>query len=160
MEFNITLTLDAVHLDKITCNNKSKVVYDLAKSINNFISKNDYGTGINEYSIILYIVDPPIGYEHLHRDFKPKFIEEKILTNRHTGEKIELSKYFSYSIKITGGAYSEFVGETDNQSKKNLAKEILNSLVHLNKLPKKVKDFDKEKFKMDLEEFFKKENLV
>lgn len=84
----------------------------------------------------MYIVNPPIGYEHLFKDFKPKFIEHKVSINKHTGELLEIDRYFNYSVKITGETYSSFIGGTEEESKKILATTILKSLSQLDALPK------------------------
>jgi hypothetical protein len=160
MKFSIGLTLDAVSFDETIRTNKSSVVYDFGKNIIEYIKKLDYGEGIVEYAIKLYIVNPPIGFEHLFKDFKPKFIEHKLIPNKYTGEKLELNKYFNYSIKITGDLYNKFLTGTVEESEKILATEILNSLSNLDALPKKIKDFDKERFKADMEQFFKAQKLV
>ena len=46
------------------------------------------------------------------------------------------------------------------ESKRIVAVEILKSLDNLDIIPKKVKDFDKERFKADMYNFFKENNLV
>lgn len=160
MKFSIGFTLDAVSLDETTRKNKSSVVYDFGKNISEYIKKLDYGEGIVEYAIKLYIVNPPSGFEHLFKDFKPKFTEHKLLTNKFTGEKLELNKYFNYSVKITGDLYNKFLIGTVEESEKILATEILKSLSNLDALPKKIKDFDKERFKADMQQFFKAQKLV
>lgn len=160
MKFSIGLTLDAVSLDETTRTNKSSIVYDLGENISEYIKKLDYGEGIVEYAIKLYIVNPPIGFEHLFKDFKPKFTEHKLIPNKYTGEKLELNKYFNYSIKITGDLYDKFVTGTVEESEKILATEISNSLSNLDLLPKKIKDFDKERFRADMQQFFKEQKLL
>ena len=159
MKFSVGLTLDSVSLDETIIKNKSAIVYELAKSINEYIRQFDY-RGISEYAIIMYIVNPPIGSEHLFKYLKPKFIEHKVLRNKYTGELFEINKYFNYSVKITGKTYSSFVRGTEEESKKILATTILKSLSQLDALPKKIKDFDKERFKRDLEQFFKEQLLL
>lgn len=159
MKFSIGLTLDSVSLDETTFKNKSAIVYELSKSINEYIRQFDYNR-ISEYAIVMYIVNPPIGFEHLFKDLKPKFIEHKVSINKYTGELFEINKYFNYSVKITGETYSSFIRGTDEESKKILATTILKSLSLLDAMPKKIKDFDKERFKRDLEQFFKEQFIL
>lgn len=154
MEFAVSLTIDN------KAERKSVIIENFFKEINFFVKSKEYGEGINQYLIILYVINPPVGYEHLHKDFKPKFVEYKSLTNNLTGEPFIIEKQFSYSLKINGENFEEFVSVADEQSKKLLAKEILNSLYNLDALPKKVKDFDKERFKADLKQFFKEQDLI
>lgn len=160
MKFRISLRLFEFSLSEDIHKNTERIVNELSNSMNSYLIKQDYGDSILEYEIILYVVNMPVGYEHLFKDFKPKFTEHKVLTNKHTGDTFELNKYFNYSVKITGNTYTGFVTGTEEESKKILAFEILNSLSNLDALPKKVKDFDKEKFKSDMQEFFKEQNLL
>lgn len=154
MEFEVALTLDK------NAQSKSALINDLFRVINDFVVDGKYGEGIYQYLVSLYVINPPIGYEHLHKDFKPKYTEYKLVNNKFTGEKLEIKKQFHYSIKIDGNAYSNFVKASEEENKKFLATEILKSLSNLDALPKKVKDFDKERFKSDMEQFFKSVNLI
>lgn len=149
----------ALTLDK-DAQTKSRLINNLFVDLNAFVKNKDYGSGILEYLVICQIVNPPVGFEHLHKDFKPKFIEHKSLTNRITGEPLVIEKQFSYSIKINGEKFDEFIESTDEESEKLLAIEFLNSLSYLDMLPKKIKDFDKEKFKSDMEQFFKEQKII
>jgi hypothetical protein len=149
----------ALTLDK-DAQPKAAIVNNFFREIDAFIQRKNYGSGVLEYLIICRIINPPIGFEHLHKDFKPKFIELKTLTNKLTGEPLNIEKQFSYSIKVQGEKFKDFILATEIDSKKILAVEILNSLSNLDALPKKVKDFDKEKFKADIEQFFKEQNLL
>ncbi|ATL49400.1 hypothetical protein COR50_20690 [Chitinophaga caeni] len=160
MKFVISLRLFEITLSETIRTNTEKVVSELTNRINTYIGKQDYGDSILEYEIILYVVNMPKDYEHLYRGFKPKYVEHKLLTNKHTGEKFEMSKYFNYSVKIEGALYHKFISFTNDESTRILALEILKSLNNLDTLLKKVKDFDKERFKSDMEQFFRTQNLL
>lgn len=73
---------------------------------------------------------------------------------------MEIIKTFSYDIKFDYDLYDEFVEASDENSKKILILKILDSFNHLDKLSKKIKDFDAEKFKSDIEIFFKKNEFI
>ena len=47
--------------------------------------------------------------------------------------------------------FSTFARETDDESEKVLASEIVKSLSNLDKLPKTIRDFNKDKFKLDIQ---------
>ena len=66
-------------------------------------------------------------------------------------------RVFSYDVKLD---YEDFKNQSDEQNEQTLASEIMESLSNLDKLPKKVKDFDKERFKKDMEAFFEAQNLL
>lgn len=160
MKFTISLRLFDISLSETIRKNTKKIVIELSDSINTYLVKRDYGNSILEYEVILYVVNMPEGYEHLYKNFEPKYVEHKLLTNQHTGEKFEINKYFNYSIKIEGALCERFISSSNIDSKRILAQEILKSLSNLDALPKKVKDFDKGRFKADIQQFFKEQNLV
>jgi len=160
MKFNISLRLFDISLSELIRKNTESIINELSNNLNAYIAKRDYGKGILEYDVIIYVINMPNGYEHLYKDFNPKYIESKLFTNKHTGEVFEINKHFSYSVKIEGEKFEWFLSEIDEGRKKILAQEILNSLSNLDKLPKKVKEFDKERFKEDIEQFFKSEKLI
>jgi hypothetical protein len=154
MKFTLALTLDK------NVQFKYSSIIDLFKDIDKFVQSKNYGNELLECLIICKIINPPNGYEHLFKDFKPKFIELKSVTNKLTGETLLIERQFSYSIKISGELFTKFLCGTEKESKKIIAKEILNSLLNLDLLPKKVKDFNKETFKSDMDFFFKEQNLI
>lgn len=160
MEFSLALTIDSHSMGESEAQKKSLLINDFFGQVNSYIKDRKYGNDIYQYLVSLYIVNPPKGYEHLHKDFKPKYTEYKALINKFSGDKMEIEKQFHYSIKVTGERFKEFVSASETESRKILAQEILNSLSNLEALPKKVKDFDKEKFKTDMQQFFKEQNLM
>lgn len=96
------------------------------------------------------------GYEDWFKVRKPRYqaiSKVKMLD----GNIKEQRGVFTYDVKLD---FETFVSATEEGSRKILAIEILNSLFNLDALPKKVKDFDKERFKEDIEQFFKSEKLI
>ena len=156
MNFNIEKTISEEAIAK----DKSKIILSLEEDINNFLNHENYGKDIEIYTLKLNCVNPPKGFEHLFKLLPPKYIEFKSSKNIHTGEHQKFKNQFFCSINIIGNDYDEFIIGTNEQSKKILGKKILESLANLDKLPKKVKDFDKEKFKADMEKFFKEQSLL
>lgn len=60
---------------------------------------------------------------------------------------------------LTNSLLNTFVNANHNDDYKILSNLILETIADV-ELPKKVKDFDKEKFKMNVENFFKKEGII
>ena len=138
-------------------NNKVYFITELERKLNDYFKNRNYRGGINEYAIFFDVNNYPEGYEHLRHYYKPKYINYKIITNEHTGKQLEIDQQFNYSINIdnvNSNMYDKFVKATEEESKKMIVVEILNSLTYLDKLPKKVNNFDKEQFKSDLLHFF------
>jgi len=67
-----------------------------------------------------------------------------------TGEEHIMNKLFINRFNFNPDEYEEFISVSDEESKKILENKIIESLENLDKLPKKVKDFDKARFKNDL----------
>lgn len=64
---------------------------------------------------------------------------------------------FEYTVKLE---YEAFRNANDEEIRKILAMEILASLVIFEKFKSKIKDFDLDRFEMDLHEYFKSQNLI
>ena len=71
-----------------------------------------------------------------------------------------MNKLFINQFNFNSDEYEEFISVSDEESKKILENKIIESLENLDKLPKKVKDFDKKRFKNDLLVFLKKETRI
>ncbi|WP_333889144.1 hypothetical protein [Sphingobacterium siyangense] len=140
--------------------NKSFLVQDLSNSIQNHVQNINYGQDVETFYIGFVAVKTKIGYEHFFKERKPRYVDYKVTKDRLTGLPLETIKQYSYDIKFDNELYDEFVNSSDEESKKILAREILVSFKHLDKLPKKIRDFDKEKLKADVEQFFKKQDLI
>lgn len=122
----------------------------LSDEIKEFLSQRNYGESIQEYLIGVTCVFIEDGYEHLFKQYKPFYVEDKISKNRFTGENIRIYKSYTDSIVLTPDEYEDFVSGTESESLKIVSTRILKSLENLNKLPKKVKDFDVKQFKEDV----------
>ncbi|QIH34492.1 hypothetical protein [Sphingobacterium sp. DR205] len=154
MEFNIEKTVSE------EAKEKNKVIFSLEEDVAKYLRSKDYGKDIKTYTIKLNCVNPPKGFEHLFKLLPPKYIDLKVSKNISTGQEQEFKKHFFCSINLIGEYYNEFVNSSDEESKKLLGREIIKSFSYLDKLPKKLKDFDKEKFKIDVENFFKDVGII
>jgi len=151
MKITINLTTETAVRKKV------KIIDLLFDKINCFLETADYGSDLLELNIDLSIVNPSKEYEHLYKSFKPRYINHKIKKNSFTGESYEINKSFYYSILIKGDKYMSFVNSTDKVSESILAKSFLESFSNFDFLPKKVKDFNREKFESDLHIFLNKD---
>ena len=135
---------------------KHSLIISFFEQINSFLTTLNYGRDLLEISIVLSVVNPTKEYEYLHKKNKPKYINHQIKKNSFTGEPYEINKRFYYSILIKGDKYRDFINSTDKNSKSILAKSFLESFSNFDFLPKKVKDFNREKFESDLYVFLSK----
>lgn len=153
MKFAIVLTIDKEAVSK------SALIHSLSQKINESIQSKEYGDGLHEYLLSLIVINPPVGFEHLHKPFKPKFTDYKSIINRYTDEKVEIVKQYHYSIKIDGDAYIYFLKANEIESRNFIASKILESLKNLELLPKKIQYFDKERFTSDLRTILNEKNF-
>jgi len=144
MKFSISLTTDNRSQDK------SDLIIDLSNKLAKFFEERTYGEDIQNYIIGFTCVFTPEGFRNLFKKKKPTYVSDKTSINRFTGEKIRLFKLFIDNITIEEGEYEDFVSGNDYDCLELLKTKILESLSNLDKLPKAVKDFDKEKFKIDM----------
>lgn len=153
MEFGITQELDT------GTNKKSNLIQEISDNLESFLKNKNYGKDVETFLIGFVGIRTKPGYEEWYKERKPKYIDYKVIKS-FTNQPIEIRKKYGYDIKFDYELYDEFVNGTEEESSKLLARKILDSFSHLDKLPKKIKDFDKEKFKSDVEEFFKINNLL
>lgn len=143
MNVNLEVTIDQ------NAFNKNVVILELEEILKEEFINKKYGKDVETVSIKINIVNPPEGFEHLYKEQKPKYIDEKIVKNIYTGENITFIKHFFFCITIIGEEYHNFINSSDLESKQILLSKILSSLTNL-KLPQKIKDFNFELFKKDI----------
>lgn len=137
----------------IEVEDKTQIIHSLFNELEMNFSKKNYGKGLLQIIIEIVCLSPE--FEEFFPLRKPKYIELKEYVTE--GVNIKEEKLFTYSLKID---FILFKNQTIQANKHLLALEILKSLSNLDALPKKVKDFDKERFKADIEAFFKEQNLL
>ena len=130
---------------------KTRLIHALSDRLSKYFSDKDYGNDVIKILIGIICVAPEFEWFSTIRKPRYKFYRKYI---RDSTEIVE-DRVFSFDIKID---YEDFRNQTDNQNNKMLASEILGSLSNLDSLPKKVKDFDKERFKEDMRTFLMNRN--
>lgn len=144
MHFNIALTMDS------RAGAKSSILTYLSTYMNTFFKDKDYGADLQKYTLGFTSVLAPEGFGHFFEKKKPLYVWDRITKNRFTGEQHHMFRLFMDSIVIGPDEYEDFVSGTDHNSLQLVKAKILESLSSLDRLPKKVKDFDKERFRIDM----------
>lgn len=134
---------------------KCAVIHNLSNSLKDFFSNKTYGGDVEKIFIGFILVSSKPGYEDWYKEKKPRYTFYKSTTSRLTGETIEVNKLFCYEIAFSDELIVKFINGTDESSLKLVALEILKSLGKLDKLPKKIKDFDKDSFTKDFTHFLR-----
>lgn len=133
---------------------RNKQLIELSNSLKDYFREKNYGDELNHFLIGIICVKGEFESFFTVRKPKYKAVDRIKLFDGNTTELIGV---YRYDIKLN---FEEFISTTETEGRKVLAREILNSLSNLDAIPKKVKDFDKEKFKSDMETFFKERDLV
>ncbi|CAN5523255.1 hypothetical protein BH11BAC5_BH11BAC5_01640 [soil metagenome] len=154
MKFDIAITIDH------EANSKVKDIVLIKELLKSYLKNKDYGSEVQEINIGFICVAMRMGYEKFHLKRTPRYVEHKLMKNKFTNESIELNKYFTYDIKLSGDQFNFFVACSDKEGQEFIAKEVLISLNNLNSLPKKVKDFDKDMLRKDLNLFLKEKGFI
>jgi len=147
MKFGLAITLTN------EVKNKSGIIQPLSDDLEHYFENRQYGADIKTFTIGIVCISPQ--FEQFFKEKKPKYTKGVKVINPD-GIPFTLEDNFEYSIKID---FETFKNADEEEARKLLAKEILASLVVFEKVKSKIKDFDMDSFKADLEEYFKSHNL-
>ena len=147
MEFGLAITGNIEQ-------SKSNLIVKLSDEFELFFRNYNYGDEVKSFTIGIVCVAPQ--FEKFFKEKKPKYTKGVKIINPD-GIPFKLEDSLEYSIKLD---FETFKNGTEEECKKLLAKEILNSLSVVESMKNKIKDFDLEKFKADLERYFKEKELI
>lgn len=136
---------------------KSVFVDHLSKEVlKNAFATRDYGKDVQEICIYIVLIKSQPGFERFFQPRRPKYIEHNESKDLPFSEENPLvwDKRFHIEIRFDGKVYDDFVAADENQAKHILARETLRALDLLDKLPKRLKDFDKEAFRADVQKLY------
>ena len=132
---------------------KKKIIKRLSDLVKNAVSINNYGKSIETILIGLIAVEPI--YDQFSKPRRPRYIEHKETVIFGSIPAV-FHKLLDIEIKMN---YEQFLTADEEAFCRIVATEVLNTL-HTLKLPKKVTDFDKDRFVADVESVFKAEHLI
>ena len=69
-------------------------------------------------------------------------------------------KRFELEVRFDNDVYDEFLHADEDQSKRIIARETLKALDLLDKVPKRLKDFDKERFRTDVANYYRSQGWI
>lgn len=130
--------------------NKNKFVIDISNKLEEYFEDKNYGSSINYFYIGLICVKPE--FDIFFKERKPRYKESTRVT-LPDNRTLEFKGVYSYDIKLD---YEAMVTLSDEEFKTKFITITLSSLSKLNTLSKKVKDFDIDTFRFDVELFLKK----
>ena len=146
MELKISIIDTSIAWEKSV--SKRQAIKEMSDAANNLVASNDYGESIKKMLVGL-IVDEPI-YDAFSKPRRPRYTEHKE-TMAFGSIPIVIHKTLELEIKLN---YEHVLAAEDEELKRIVASEVLN-MFHNLKVPKKVTDFDKDRFVTDLDGLFR-----
>jgi hypothetical protein len=144
MLVNLTLHCDTAS------NNKKNIVCDLSDALKKHFKDKNYGDDVEHIIIGIMTLKLIPGFERFQKPMKAQYILED--KNENISPNIPpIKKCYTYQIRLED--YEPYVKKSSKESLKILKKELIKSLDKFNRLPKKIKKFDKNKFIEDFREF-------
>lgn len=143
--------------------NKSSWIEDFSKQyLIPAFEDQSYGPDILNVVIVIILIRHEPGYEAWYKTRRPKYIEHYESVSYITGEPVrwEWNKRFVIEIRFNNDVYDEFLKADDEQSKRIIARETLKALELLDKVPKRLKDFDKERFRTDVANYYRSQGWI
>ena len=147
----VTISIIDTSIPWEKCATKRQTIKEMSDAANTLIASNYYGESIETMLIGLIAVEPV--YDSFAKPRRPRYTEHKE-TMAFGSIPIVIHKTLEIEIKMD---YEQVLAAEDKELRKMVAIEILNTLRFM-KLPKKVTDFDKDRFVADLEESFWKQS--
>ena len=141
----------SVELDSTT---KRAEFRELVVKLEAYFNAKSYGDDICSYLIGVVCVHP--NYDQFFKIGRPKYVEDRTVVYEKILGPTHIYKSFSFNIKLN---FEEFFSSNTEDGLKMIAGSIM-EMVRTLKYPKKIKDFDKEKFYEDLRLFFEKEKIL
>lgn len=136
---------------------KTVFVEHLSKEVlENAFATRDYGTDVQEICIYIVLIKTQPGFERFFQPRRPQYIQHKEsrILPFSDDKPLVWDKRFHIEIRFDGKVYDDFISADEDLAKHILARETLIALNLLDKLPKRLKDFDKEAFRADVKELY------
>ncbi|MGA9213163.1 hypothetical protein [Kaistella sp.] len=130
------------------------IITQFSDDIEKYFKVKSYGNDLK--SIVVGIVCVSPNFEKFFKIKKPIYTKgKKEFSDEDLTYTIEDN--LEYNLKLN---FSEFQSSSEEEARKIVAKELLLSLDTLDSVKKKIKDFNWEQFRWDLEDYFKERNLI
>lgn len=147
MDFGLAIT-SSIEVEK------KHLITEFSDGIEEYFKAKNYGNDLKSIVIGVICVSP--NFEKFFKIKKPVYTKGKKEFSDE-GFSYTIEDNLEYNLKLN---FSEFQSLSEEEAKKIIAKEILISLNTLDSIKKKIKDFNWEQFKQDLETYFKEKNLI
>lgn len=133
---------------------ETRFLIDFSDDMERYFLEKKYGNDLID--IIIGVICVSAIFEHFFKIRKPMYTKEKKCI-KSEGFEYYVGKCLEYDIKLD---YDTFKQYSEIEAEQYLAKEIINSLSVFDIMKSKIKDFDSEGFKQDLESYFREKGLM
>jgi len=133
---------------------RTNLIVNFSDNLKSFFEKKDYGKDIKTFIIGVVCTTPQ--FDVFFKNKKPRYTKGLKKAIVH-GIPFTIEDSFTYDIKLD---FEIFNNASDIDAKKMLSKEIIQSLSILDGIKSKIKYFEIDRFKKDLELYFKSEQLL
>ena len=136
--------------------------WEAIEYVSNLLEKSlasmDYGT-INHYLLFCNAMKTEPGFEKWSTPRRPRFSEHRRFRNLDD-TFTDCYGVYTCDISIDFEEYDEFCAATEEEARRIVARKVIESFSNLDRLSKKAKAFDKERFKADVINLFKENGLI
>lgn len=133
--------------------NRSAIFFQVSNRLNQFIKGKRYGDDIEKIKVGFIMVFDRPGYELWYKPKKISYTDYSVTKSRLTAETIEINKQLSFEIRLNENSIGSFLNSNETDGQNLIIQQVANYLSTIKQLPKKITDFDKEKFVSDLKQF-------
>lgn len=133
---------------------ETRFLIDFSDDMGRYFLEKNYGNDLMDITIGVVCVSPV--FEHFFKIRRPKYTKEKKHI-KSEGFEYDIEKCLEYDIKLD---FDTFKNYSEIEAKQYLANEIINSFSVFDLMKSKIKKFDSESFKKDLESYFKEKGLI
>lgn len=143
MKFGITIEID------LEANSKSALIQKVSDSLEGHFRDKDYGSDIENLYVGFICQRPMPDFESFFKERKPKYVSSQSV-ELHDGGRQVIRNAFSYDVRLNAESYEQFVRAPEAEALALLADSLIESLSNFDALPKKVRGFDVEAFKLEV----------
>lgn len=133
----------------------SSAIIEVDNVLREYLKGKQYGSSVESITIKCMICHDKPGFEDFTRIGRQKYFPVRRYTDYFTKEKIVEYGEYCYGVKFENVEIDDLIGKPIIEVQKSFVKKFVESFSNYNHLPKKITDFDKERFMADIIELFK-----
>lgn len=155
MKINLTSHIDT------GCSKKFNIISNLDNILELYFKNKSYDENLETILVSIIAIKRIAGYENWYKPRRPRYIFHKQIKDRIIkGNTIEINKTYECEFRLSDNDYERFISVSDKESKLILGSYIFQILSDLEYLCRKLKQFEKDEFLIDLKKCLKKDEYL